>query len=121
MTISNDELPQAYRELTRDELLKERNDALAQLAALTAANTRLEQERDEAQRVMEFHPRATKLIQKGKPFIVIAIDEPYFQAAYDLIRRQEKENGTWTDDDEISYFEMLSEHIAALARGQEGK
>jgi hypothetical protein len=83
--------------------------------ALTAANTRLERERDYEQnyvrKMVEFHPRATKLIRKGKPFLVIAIDEPYFKTAYDLIREHEKIKGTWTNEDEMGYLELLSEHI----------
>ena len=42
-----DELPKGCRELTRDELLKERNDALDNVAALKAQVDALTAERDE--------------------------------------------------------------------------
>ena len=34
--------------------------------------------------------RAGKLLRKGKTFIVVAVDEPYFSFVYDLIRKQEQ-------------------------------
>jgi hypothetical protein len=51
----------------------------------------------------KFHPRAVKLLEQEKPFIVIANDEPYFKQAYDLIRKNEKAKGTWTEEDEFKY------------------
>ena len=44
--------------------------------------------------------RAGKLLRKGKQFIVIADDEPYYLAAYDLICAHESRKGTWTDEDD---------------------
>jgi len=52
-----------------------------------------------------FHPRAFKLISKKKPFIVVAIDEPYFRTVYELIRATEINKGTWTDQDELFFNE----------------
>ena len=62
------------------------------------------------------HPKATRgrrgtaalpsreaLLKKGKPFIVVACDEPYFLDTYRTIRRDEKRKGRWTDADE-RYF-----------------
>lgn len=51
----------------------------------------------------KFHPRAFKLIQKRKNFLVVAEDEPYFIMVYDEIRYREKENGGWTEEDERIY------------------
>jgi hypothetical protein len=48
----------------------------------------------------EFHPRAFKLTQKQKPFIVIACDEPYYAEAYNMIREHEIKKGTWSEEDE---------------------
>lgn len=58
---------------------------------------------DEIERLREAHPRAYKLMAKGKPFIVIAVDEPYFSEAYDLIREHEIQKGAWTDEDQRLY------------------
>ena len=51
----------------------------------------------------EFHPRAVKLMRKRKNFLVVAEDEPYFMQVYRLIRKNEKANGTWSDEDERIY------------------
>jgi len=48
----------------------------------------------------DFHPRAMKLMDKKKNFIVIADDEPYFIRAYGMIRKREIEQGIWTEEDE---------------------
>ena len=44
--------------------------------------------------------RAGKLLRKGKFFLVVANDEPYFTHVYTLIRDNEKRHGRWTDADE---------------------
>lgn len=44
--------------------------------------------------------RAGKLLRKGKFFIVVAHDEPYFAEVYTKIRLHEKHKGTWTEEDE---------------------
>jgi hypothetical protein len=56
----------------------------------------------------EFHPRAVKLLQRHKPFIVVANDEPYYMAVYSLIREHEKEIGRWSEIDERIY--QAAEH-----------
>jgi len=58
--------------------------------------------------------RAGKLLKKGKFFLVVAEDEPYFKQVYDLIRNREKEIGRWTNEDEEQYegyriFESLDQ------------
>ena len=53
--------------------------------------------------VVKSHPRAFRLMEKEKYFIVIAHDEPYFIAAYNLIRQREMQMGRWTDEDELIY------------------
>ena len=75
------------------------NFARTELPALVAENKRLRE-------ALAFHPRAAKLMQKGKPFIVVAVDEPYFEQAYDMIRFNEKLHGTWTDEDESLFTEL---------------
>lgn len=47
--------------------------------------------------------RAQKIEVKGKEFIVIAQDEPYFTDVYDIIRRHECYKGRWTAEDEAAY------------------
>jgi len=50
-----------------------------------------------------FHPRAVRLMRKRKNFVVVAEDEPYFMQVYRLIRKNERANGTWSDEDERIY------------------
>lgn len=52
---------------------------------------------------LDFHPRAAKLMNKRKSFIVVADDEPYFHEVYSLIREHEIQKGTWTNEDQRIY------------------
>jgi hypothetical protein len=52
---------------------------------------------------LAFHPRAAKLMRKRKNFVVVAEDEPYFIAVYDLIREHELARGNWDEADETLY------------------
>jgi hypothetical protein len=47
--------------------------------------------------------RAGKLLKKGKPFIVVAEDEPYYMDVYRTIRSNENTKGRWTDEDEQQF------------------
>lgn len=47
--------------------------------------------------------RVAKLRAKGKQFLVISEDEPYYAEAYLMIRKQEQEQGTWTAEDEKNW------------------
>ena len=47
--------------------------------------------------------RAGKLLRKGKHFVVVAEDEPYYPSVYACIRQAEKAKGTWTDVCEAEY------------------
>jgi len=51
----------------------------------------------------EFHPRAWKLMQKQKQFVVVAEDEPYYLEVYATIRKHELEIKRWSSQDEIIY------------------
>lgn len=62
----------------------------------------------EIERLRKVHPRAFKLMAKGKPFIVIANDEPYFEAAYKLIRANEISIGRWNEADEEQFKKLTS-------------
>lgn len=93
----------AFESRDREWLYEGQGDprkAAADLAALRAENERLTKAVEEAQ---AFHPRAMKLIGKKKNFVVVAEDEEYFIFVYALIRRNEKERGTWSDEDEENY------------------
>ena len=65
--------------------------------------------------VEKLHPRVRKLMAKGRAFIVIGEHEPYFVAAYTMIRNRELETGTWSDIDEECYREAA---IAAKGTGK---
>jgi len=47
--------------------------------------------------------RAGKLLKKGKFFLVVACDEPYFNEVYDMIRANGIKIGRWTEEDEEQY------------------
>lgn len=53
--------------------------------------------------------RAGKLLLKEKPFIVVAIDEPYFPQVYRLIRKHEKRKGTWTENCEKCFQDWMNQ------------
>ena len=55
------------------------------------------------QKLRGLYPRAFKLMDKGKYFVVVAFDEPYFLKVYAMIREQELEIGRWTEEDEKVY------------------
>lgn len=63
--------------------------------------------RNKLANIANFHPRAFKLIMKEKPFVVVAIDEPYFKTVYELIRSEEMKKGTWRYEDEKSFEKGL--------------
>lgn len=58
-------------------------------------------------RAKAFHPRATKLIEKEKPFLVVACDEPYYAVVYAEIRAREKRIGRWSPEDEIRFQKAI--------------
>lgn len=47
--------------------------------------------------------RAGKLLRKGKNFLVVACDEPYYMRVYHMIRNREIEIGRWTEEDEQEF------------------
>lgn len=55
-----------------------------------------------------FHPRAWKLIQKCKPFVVVAEDEYYYLDAYQMIRHAEMLMDRWTPEDQRLYVEAIT-------------
>jgi hypothetical protein len=58
--------------------------------------------------MLDDHPRAVKLMRKRKPFIVIAVDEPYFKRAYDMIREHEQAKDQWDECDEERYCTLVA-------------
>lgn len=78
-------------------------DVLHWPESLHAMPNRVKKLQDQLNKIKEFHPRAYKLLMKEKPFVVVAIDEPYFLKVYSMIREQEKLIGRWTEEDEKVY------------------
>jgi len=78
-------------------LLKDRDDLIFQRDAL-------QKKLDKAK---NFHPRAMKLIEKKKDFLVVACDEPYYKEVYSAIRNVEIMKGTWTTEDESKYEDVF--------------
>jgi len=60
--------------------------------------------------------RAGKLLLKGKFFVVVAVDEPYFQEVYNLIYEEEMEKGTWTKEDLKMYRKAIREWASLQGR-----
>lgn len=80
----------AVRPLLDPTKLQELNDALLELESTT-----------------NFHPRAWKLMEKKKNFVVVAEDEPYYLEVYTIIRTHESARGRWTSFDEQLYQKDL--------------
>lgn len=78
----------SFRPLLGPTKLQELNDALL-----------------EFERAVNFHPRAWKLMEKKKNFVVVAEDEPYYMEVYTIIRTNETAKGRWTAFDEQLYQE----------------
>lgn len=65
--------------------------------------------------VRSFHPRAWKLALRRQNFWVVSDEEPYYLPVGGMIREQERNQGTWTPDDE-AFFVGESERIRAANR-----
>ena len=74
------------------------------------------QEPDEAPLFMEMalNPRLNKVLASGKEFLIVTETEPYYLEVYRMIRKQEKKQGTWTQQDEELYVEALEEGYDSL-------
>jgi 5-bromo-4-chloroindolyl phosphate hydrolysis protein len=57
----------------------------------------------------KFHPRAWKLAVKRKPFLVVAVDEEYYNDVYSMIRHTERLNNRWSENDEAEFQRMCAE------------
>lgn len=75
------------------------------MRSLREENAVLQARIAELESAMAFHRRAAKLMQKRKPFIVIAEDEPYYWQVYGMIRAREMEIDRWTAEDEDLYWQ----------------
>lgn len=80
----------------------------------------IETYRDALVEFENFHPRATKLIKKKKPFIVVAVDEPYFEQVYTLIKSNEEFKKRWTIGDEAAYHMLINENHARMKANEKG-
>ncbi len=74
--------------------------------------------KSQLERYWHNYPRAMKLIEKGKTFVMVSVDEVYFLEVYDKIRNSEKGAGRWTDRDEsfyqlaqAEYFKIINEAV----------
>lgn len=55
--------------------------------------------------------RAKKLLSKGKRFIVVAVDEPYFIQVYRTIRNHERKRGKWSEECERNFRDGMEEWL----------
>ncbi len=51
--------------------------------------------------------RLNKVLEEGKPFLIVVNTEPYYMDVYRMIRKQEKKQRTWTEGDEEAFVEAL--------------
>lgn len=63
---------------------------------------------------MALNPRLNKVLASGKEFLIVTETEPYYLDVYRMIRKQEKKQGTWTQQDEERYVEVLEEGYDSL-------
>lgn len=63
---------------------------------------------------MALHPRLNKVLDSGKEFLIVTETEPYYLDVYRMIRKQEKKQGSWTQQDEERYVEALEEGYDSL-------
>ena len=59
------------------------------------------------EKLRERHPRAMQLLEQDAPFIVIAVDDPYFMVIFDLIRAFKISTGEWMQEDERLFLGAL--------------
>ena len=106
---------QSYQEGYHQVICRDNHTATIEIESVDEWNTRPIEDalQSEIARLTEqilnmsnFHPRAMKLLQKNKPFLVVALDEPYVMQVYDLIRNNERSKGTWTYEDEVKYHQV---------------
>jgi hypothetical protein len=58
------------------------------------------------------HPRAVRLLRKGRPFLVVSWDEPYYLTVYAIIRYFTQKAGKWTIEDEQLFLSEVK-HTSA--------
>ena len=130
LTESRDEVVSLSKQLTATQ--KSETSLMERLAEAQEYNTRLREslkvERDAMKRLKSrlaeaealLDSRAGKLLKKGKTFIVVAVDESYFQNVYATIRYDEIDKGRWTEEDELRYRDACKEWIEAAKGGEHG-
>ena len=80
-----------------------------QIAAQVNREHRQQMVEDSCRLTMLLKTRAGKLLAKGKPFIVVAIDESYFAEVYRIIRTEEKRKGSWSEHDESRFWNTMND------------
>lgn len=94
------------------------------MRSLREENTDLQARITELEETLAFHPRAAKLMRKRKNFVVVAEDEIYYADVYLNIRIHERQNGTWTDEDEEKFLAAWNAYYAhrppSTPKGGEG-
>ena len=63
--------------------------------------------------------RAGRLLRKGKPFVVVACDEPYYLDVYRLIRQHEKAKGEWSEYDEECFMGAVNQPVDTSIRWEQ--
>lgn len=87
--------------------------AAEELASLRTDNEKLRAKLAAADKLKAENPRAFKLMERGRFFVVVADDETYFSWVYSIIRAHEKADGCWTADDETTYQVAIAEYQKA--------
>ena len=56
---------------------------------------------------MALNPRLNKVLASGKQFLIVTETEPYYLDVYRMIRQQERDQGTWTEEDEERFVDAM--------------
>lgn len=82
-------------------------DVLMRMDVAEAALATERAAREAAEKLLDSFPRCAKLLRSGKPFFVVAHDEPYAKTVAGLIKHFEAAMGTWSEEDEQRTRAML--------------
>jgi len=99
---------------------KEKKDLLQRVAVLLTELSHTKNDLFLSEQTIEhfkkLHPRAVRLLEIEKHFIVVTWDEPYFEQVYTLIKEHELEKGNWHEDDEKDYQKWVRRNQELIPR-----
>lgn len=61
--------------------------------------------------------RLSRVIASGRPFLVVTETDPYYMEVWMMIRKTERKQGTWSEEDEELYVAELEARFKAMKGG----